>query len=167
LSARVWRLNRRSARRRRSRAPREGGRERVDGGGRGLHQQNDLGIARRFARLAALLDFAQAVAQGLDDRGQALGVVEQVVLQIGVALDRPDLAQHLIKHAGAAPGAALGAQGVERRPGLLAQQAQDDLPIRERGVVVWNLTQARDRVQPGDSSGLVLRMRLLRGIHGR
>jgi hypothetical protein len=91
--------------------------------------------------VAAPLDLAQPVLQRLDQRGAALGVVEQVVLEERVALDHPDVAQHLVEHAGGAAGAALGAQLVDDRPSLVAEHPQHDLAIRERGVVVGNLPQ--------------------------
>ena len=70
-------------------------------------------------------------------------VVEQVVLQVGVALDDPDVAEHLVQHARRAAGAALAAQLAEHLPGARAEQADDDLAVGERGVVVGDLAQAR------------------------
>ena len=89
----------------------------------------------------ALLHLAQAVLQGFDQQFAARGVVQQVVLQIGVALDHPDVAQHFVEHAGRAAGAALLAQLVQQLPGLLAQQANDNFAVGEAGVVVRNFTQ--------------------------
>ena len=67
---------------------------------------------------AALFDLAQAVLQGLHQQlAAALRVVQQVVLQVGVALHHPDIAQHLVQHAGRAAGAALLAQLVQHLPG--------------------------------------------------
>jgi hypothetical protein len=45
-----------------------------------------------------------------------LRVVEQVVLEVRVALDHPDVAQHLVQHAGRATGATLAAQLVSSVP---------------------------------------------------
>ena len=45
------------------------------------------------------INFAQAVRQGFNQGRQALGVVQQVVLQIRVAAYHPDIAQHLEQHA--------------------------------------------------------------------
>ena len=42
--------------------------------------------------------------------GAALRVVEQVVLEVGISLHHPDVAQHLVQHARRAAGAALAAQ---------------------------------------------------------
>ena len=100
------------------------------------------GIGRRRA---ALLDLAETVVQRLDQLGAPARVVEQVVLQVGVALDDPDVAEHLVQHARRAAGAALAAQEAEHLPGARAEQADDDLAVGERGVVVGNLAQARRR----------------------
>ena len=110
---------------------------------------------------AALFHLGQAVVQRIDQLAPALGVVQQVVLQIGVALHHPDVAQHFVQHARRATGAALFAQGVERFPGLLAQQTDHDLAVRERGVVVRNFANAlvarwnggKRRQQMGEGSG--------------
>jgi hypothetical protein len=59
---------------------------------------------------AALADLGQAVVQRLDQQGAALRVVEQVVLQVGVAAHDPDVAQHLVQHARRAAGAAFSAR---------------------------------------------------------
>ena len=50
-------------------------------------------------RGAALFDLPEAVLQGLHQQLATLGVVQQVVLQVGVALYHPDIAQHFIEHA--------------------------------------------------------------------
>ena len=91
---------------------------------------------------AALFHFAQAVVERIHQLAPPLGVVQQVVLQIGVALHHPDITQHLVQHARRAAGAAFFAQGVERLPGFGAQQANHDLAVGKRGVVVGNLTDA-------------------------
>ena len=80
--------------------------------------------------------------QGLDQQPPALGVVQQVVLQIGIALHHPDIAEYLVQHAGGAARAALVAQLVEKLPGARAEQADDDLAVRKRGVVVRNFANA-------------------------
>jgi hypothetical protein len=99
-----------------------------------------LGVA---GRRAALLHLAQAVVERLDQLAAPARVVQQVVDQVGIALDHPDVAQHLVEHAGRAAGAALGAQALQQLPAALAQQANDDLAIGEAGVVVGDLTQSR------------------------
>ncbi len=100
--------------------------------------------AARDALVGELLASArQAVAQGIDQQATALGVVQQVVLQIRVAVHDPDVAQHLVEHARRAAGAALLTQLTEQVPGALAQQANHDLAVRKAGVVVRNFAQAR------------------------
>jgi len=102
--------------------------------------------------LAALLDFAEAVVQRVDQQLAPLRVVDQVVFEVGVALHDPDVAQHLVEHPGGAAGAALATQAVEQFPGPCAQQPDHDFAVRERGVVVRNLAQASfgvGRVQGG------------------
>jgi hypothetical protein len=109
-------------------------------------QLADRGIAIGIVGGAALLDLGQPVRQRVDQCTAPLGVVEQVVLEIRVALHRPDVAQHLVQHASRAAGAALTAQPRQHLPGALAEQAYHDLAIGVRGVVVWNLAQARRRL---------------------
>ena len=70
-----------------------------------------------------------AMVQGIDQLAAALGVVQQVVLQIGIALDDPDVSQHFVEHAGRAAGLALGAKQAQHFPGALAQQTLDDLAV--------------------------------------
>ena len=47
----------------------------------------------------ALFDFPEPVLQGLHQQLATLGVVQQVVLKVGVALYHPDIAQHFVEHA--------------------------------------------------------------------
>jgi hypothetical protein len=115
----------------------EAGGEAFDGDVRRRQQLRDGLVA-----LAALLDLGEAVAQGADQCFAAAGIVEQVVFQIRIALHHPDVAQHLIEHARRTAGDALGAQPVEHAPGLQPEQADDDLAVGERGVVVGDFAQA-------------------------
>jgi hypothetical protein len=65
-----------------------------------LQQLADQGIALGVCLWrAALLNLAQTVLQGFDQQHPALRVVQQVILQIGVVLHYPDIAQHLVQHA--------------------------------------------------------------------
>ena len=66
----------------------------------GLEQTADPHIALHIvAGRAAFLHLGQAVVQGLDQQTASTRVVEQIVLQIGVALHHPNVAQHLVEHA--------------------------------------------------------------------
>jgi hypothetical protein len=97
-------------------------------------------------RQAALVDFGQAVMQGLDQLGAPLRVVQHVVLQIRVAAHHPDVAQHLVQHARRAAGLARAAQFVQQPPRGFAQQPDHDLAIGKRGVVIRDFAQAGGRV---------------------
>ena len=103
------------------------------------HQTVTFGI---FLGGATALDFGQAVMQRLDQQMATLGVVQQIILQIRVALNHPDVTQNLVEHAGRTAGAALATQFLQQIPGRIAQQAQDDLTVGKRGVVVGDLSQA-------------------------
>ncbi len=113
---------------------------------RGAQQLSDLGVTHLIGRIAPLFQFTQTVVQCLDQLPPALRVVEQIVLQVGVAVDDPDIAEDLVQHARRAAGTPLGAQIVEHRPGGITQQAYDDLTIGQRGVVVGDFTQSRFRL---------------------
>ena len=73
--------------------------------------------------------------------------VEQVLLQVWIPLHDPDVAEHFVQHPRRAAGAAFGAQFVEQAPAGVAEQADHDLPVGERGVVVGNLAQACRRIE--------------------
>ena len=121
------------------------GGEAVNRSMRGFDQALDLGSALNiliFTFGAALFDLGQAVPQGIDQCVAAFLVVEQVVFQIRVALNHPDVAQHLVEHARRAAGNAFAAQFVEHRPVVCAKQADDYLAIGKRGVVVGDFAQA-------------------------
>jgi hypothetical protein len=76
-------------------------------------------LARGFARVihaeAALVHFGQAVMQRVDQFLAALRVVQQVILQIGIAAHRPDIAQHFVQHARRPAGLARAAQRIQAR----------------------------------------------------
>ena len=115
----------------------------MHGAMRGIHQlAHQLIAARIFVRLTALVDFREAVFQCLNQRLATIWVVNQVVLQIGVALHNPDIPQHFVEHAGRSTSATLLAQLIEHIPHGCAQQTDHDLTVRERGVVIRNLTQS-------------------------
>ena len=118
--------------------------ELADSRARCAEQLADIVIALRVGRrVAAFFDFVQPVLQRGDQLAAALRVVEQVVLQIRIALHHPDVTQHLVEHARRAAGTAFFAQMGQQFPGAGTQQADDDLAIGERGVVVRDLAQTR------------------------
>ncbi len=121
------------------------GGESIHGGARGRQQLRDFRRAALLAGIAALFDFVQPVVQGVDELGAALRIVDQIVLQEGVPVHHPDVAQHFVEHARRSAGAPLRAQLDQQLPGGLAEQPDGDLAIGERGVVVRNLAQPRRR----------------------
>ncbi len=107
---------------------------RVAGGQhQGLHPMGALAAGQigmaRLVDTAAFFDFVEAMLKRVDQHLAALGIVQQVVLQIGITPHDPDIAEYLIQHTGRTAGAAFCAQLVERLPGLLAQQAYHDFPV--------------------------------------
>ena len=90
------------------------------------------------------------------------GLSMQVVLQIGIALDDPDVAQDFEEHPRGAPRAPLAAQFAQHVPQRRSEQADDDLPVGERRVVVGNLPQ------PRCGGGRILRIQnpIGNGVHG-
>ena len=94
-------------------------------------------------RRAAFLNFAQAVLQSFHQQLSTAWVVEQVVLQIRIALNHPNIAQHLIKHASRPARAAFVSQLIEQVPGTDTQQTNHNFSIGEACVVVGNFAQAR------------------------
>jgi len=145
----------------------------VDGLARGLQQLFDGGAAAggrictgtgvAFAGVhgdAAFIDFGEAVVQGVDQFLASLRVVQQVVLQIRIAAHHPDIAQHLVQHARGAAGLAGAAQLVEQLPAGFAQQADHDLAVGERGVVIGDFAQAGRRVVGEE------RVDVCWGVHG-
>ena len=65
--------------------------------------------------------------QRIDQHAASLGVVQQIVLQIGVALYHPDVAQHFIQHARRASSAAFFTQFVQHLPQHVLQPQLHDL----------------------------------------
>ncbi len=113
---------------------------------RELQQLNDPGVARRIGRVAPTRHLRKTMVQRLYQQAAALGRIEQIVLQIRVAVDDPDIAKHLIEHARRSAGAPHAAQFVEHLPSRQPQQPDDDFPIRMRGVIVGDLPQSSRRL---------------------
>ncbi len=120
---------------------REGLLEVRDGEPRGVEQPGHLGVTAGVLGITAPVDFTQPVVQRLDQQLAPARVVEQVLLEVRVAVYDPDVAQHLVQHARRTPRAALGAQVGEQLPALVAKQPDDDLAIGERRVIVGDLAQ--------------------------
>jgi hypothetical protein len=111
----------------------------------GFDQTLDLGRTLRivaFGRLTALFDLNQTMAQCSNQCFAPFAVIEQVIFQVGVALDDPDVAQHLVEHARRTAGDALARSSSSIAQLIGAEQADDDLAIGKRSVVVRYFAQA-------------------------
>ena len=108
------------------------------------------GVRARFGQIlqAAFVDLVQTVVHGFDQRRAPARIVLQIVLQVGVARHHPDVAQHLVQHARRAAGACAPRAVRAASPRLFAEQAQHDLAVGERGVVVRNLAQSGGHLHP-------------------
>ena len=113
---------------------------------REFKQLQNLGVALHIGRIAAPLHLSQTMLQRFNQQAAALGRIEQVVLQIGIAVDDPNVAKHLVEHARRPAGASHASQLVEHVPSRQAKQPDDDFPIRMRGVVVGDLPQPSCRL---------------------
>ena len=118
-----------------------------DRGMRPAQQAGDFFVAARVIGHATLVDLAQAVPQGLDQQSPTPGIIEQVILQVRIALDNPDVAQDLVEHLGRTARATFAAQVRKQPPGIVAQQAADHLAIGKRGVVIGDFAQTRVRLR--------------------
>ena len=130
-----------------------------------LHQPQHVGVF-----VAAFVDFVQPVAHGLHQCGAAFAVFQQIVRQIRVAHHRPNVAQHFKQHPRRTPRFALRAQGFQRFPSRLAQQADDDFAVGIGCVVVRDFAQALGGRVGGGGHGrsCVLRWFYIgRNPHGR
>jgi len=96
-------------------------------------------------RRGAFFDLAEAMVQGCDELAPPLGIVEQVVLQVGIAVNGPRYRPTLHR-------AFVADRPVRRSlrrlsstsPGGGPEQPNHDLAVRQRGVVVGNLAAKRD-----------------------
>ena len=110
----------------------------------GRKQFADHRVALAGARgCPSLLDLAEAMVQSVDQLATPTRVVEQIVLQIRVALHDPDVAEHFVQHARRTPGLALVAEAIQRVPRARAEQPDHDLAIGEGRVVVGDFAQPR------------------------
>ena len=88
-----------------------------------------LAVGIRYVYIAAFLNFTQTMSQRLDQHRAATRVVDQVILQIRIALHHPNVAQHLKQHARTAPGFALAAQRLQNVPSVVTEKPNDDFAI--------------------------------------
>ena len=94
-----------------------------------VKQTCHLIVAPEVVPEAAFVDLAQAMLQGFDQQFAAFGVVEQIVLQVRIAANHPNVTQDLVQHAGRAAGAAFAAQIKQQRPRLFSEQAADHFSV--------------------------------------
>jgi len=83
------------------------------------------------------------MAQGINQCTTALWVGQQVILQVGIALHHPHIAEYFVEHAGRAPRAPLLTQLIQNSPRVSTEQPHHDLLIRKRCVVVGYFAQTR------------------------
>ena len=74
-------------------------------------------------------------------RKRTVWIVQKIVLQIGIAIDHPDIAEDFVQHACETPATPFRAQFVQQVSRLPTQQANYEFPIRETRIAVRNLAQ--------------------------
>jgi hypothetical protein len=114
----------------------------LDRAARGFQQLSDPLEERPVVGIAAAVDGVQPMVQRLDELGAAAAGLEQVVLKVRIAPHDPDVAEHLVEHAGRTAGAPLGPQFLDDAPEVCPEQTDHDLAVGERRVVVWDLAQS-------------------------
>ncbi len=139
--------------------------ERLDRRLRQLDQRAHPVVERGIRGVATLVDLGEPVLQRLDQQRAPTRVVEQVLFEIGIAANHPDVTEHLVEHPCTAASAALATQLLEQRPAFGAEQSLHDLAVRERGVVVGDLAQASRRIE-GRRGGFGKRQVVLGSVHG-
>jgi len=96
-------------------------------------------------RNAARFDFVKPVTKCFDKQTAAIRIGNQVILQIGITIDHPDVPEYFVEHTRGAAGDAPGTQFVQQVPRRLPKQANDDLTIGKRRAVIRDLAQAHAR----------------------
>lgn len=71
--------------------------------------------------VAAFADFVQPVAHFAYQRGAAFRVLQQIIDQIRIAHDHPNIAQYFKQHSCRTPGFTLSAQVLQDLPRFVAQ----------------------------------------------
>ncbi|CWS72672.1 Uncharacterised protein [Neisseria meningitidis] len=90
--------------------------------------------------VAAFADFVQTVAHFPHQRGAAFRVLQQVIDQIWIAHNYPNIAQHFKQHPCRTSGFTLSAQVLQNLPRFVAQQADDDFAVGIRSIVIGNFS---------------------------
>ena len=92
--------------------------EPLDRGAGGSEQAGGLGIV-----VEAGLELVEAVAECLDQGPAPVQILQQVILEVGVAGHHPHVPQDLEEHAGRAPRAAGPTQGLDQAPHLASRES--------------------------------------------
>ena len=78
---------------------------------------------------ATLIHLREPVVEGPDELAATFGILEKIVLQVGIALDHPDVTNHLVEHLGRTTGAPLLPQLRNKIPALLSQDPAHDFLV--------------------------------------
>ena len=92
--------------------------------------------------LAPFVDFVQTVAQSQKHGFATPEVGEQIIFEVRIALNDPNVPENLVEHSRRAPRHALATQFIEDGPVLLTKQTNDNFAVRKGSVVVRNFAQA-------------------------
>ena len=90
--------------------------------------------------VAALADLVQTVAHLTHQRGAAFRVLQQVIDQIRIAHDHPNIAQYFKQHSCRTSCFALTAQVLQDLPRFVTQQSDDDFAVGIRSIVIGNFS---------------------------
>ena len=96
----------------------------------------------QFVPLAAFFNFCQSMLQRFNQQTLALGVGQQIVFQIRITRDHPDITQHFEQHPCRTACTSPAAQLFHQLPTFLTEQAHHNLAIGKRSVVVGNFANA-------------------------
>jgi hypothetical protein len=73
-------------------------------------------------------------------------IIEEIILQIGVAADYPHVSEDLKQHAGGAARSARAPQLFNQGPYRLTEEPDNDFSVRKGGIVIWDLSNPRSRL---------------------
>ena len=88
-----------------------------------------LCLRARVVPGATLIHLGEPVVEGPNELAATFGILEKIVLQVGIALDHPDVTNHLVEHLGRATGAPLLPQLRNKIPALLSQDPAHDFLV--------------------------------------
>ena len=88
--------------------------------------------------VAAFADFVQTVAHFAHQRGAAFRMLQQIINQIRIAHDHPNIAQYFKQHPRRTSSFPLTAQVLQNLPRPVAQQSDDDFAVGVGSIVIGN-----------------------------